>query len=252
MSDDSRARILRTALELFAERGYHKVSVREIAEQIGLTKTAVLYHFPSKSDIAATLAEPLLAQTEAALTAAQRAADPNDRRWAVVEGLVDVWLSHGQLLRMQMQDQALSANTATFARLREIALTAQELIAGPAADFAARVRAAQVFAALSDPITVFADQPAAELRAAILEGARRLLDSPPPRQQSPRAEAADHAPVGPASRGRPVTMSTDMAESARRMRDSGEYTMDEIANELGVSRATLYRRLTNPGSAIER
>lgn len=244
MSDDSRARILHTALDLFAERGYHRVSIREIAEQVGLTKTAVLYHFPSKGEIAATLAEPLLSETEAALAAAQRAADPNDRRWAVVEGLVDVWLSHGQLLRMQMQDQALSANTATFTRLRDIALTAQELIAGPAADFATRVRAAQVFAALSDPITIFADQPAAELRTAILDGVRRLLDAPPPQRHRQRPDNANHTPPTPANRGRPVTMTTDMAESARRMRVSGDYTMDEIASELGVSRATLYRRLS--------
>ncbi|MFE3054714.1 TetR/AcrR family transcriptional regulator [Nocardia sp. NPDC059239] len=115
------------------------VSVREIAEQVGLTKTAVLYHFPSKIDIVAALVEPLLADTEALLESARPISDPRTRRWAVVEGLMDTWLRHARLLRMQMQDQALS-DDATYARLRDIALTARELIAGPGADFTERVR----------------------------------------------------------------------------------------------------------------
>ncbi|WP_433715253.1 TetR family transcriptional regulator [Nocardia sp. CA-084685] len=242
MADDSRARILRAALDLFAERGYHTVSVREIAERVGLTKTAVLYHFPSKSDIVAALVEPLLVDSEEVLEAAARGRDAQARRWAVVAGLLEVWLSHGQLLRMQMQDQALSADEATFARLRTIALSAQDLIAGPHADFPTRVRAAQVYAALSDPVVIFADRPADELRAAILDGARRLLGDSAAGAPV-RIPAAEIPPTRPNRRGRPGAMTSDMIESARDMRDSGR-PIDEIAAEFDVSRATLYRHLS--------
>jgi AcrR family transcriptional regulator len=245
MADDSRARILRAALDLFAERGYHTVSVREIAERVGLTKTAVLYHFPSKSDIVAALVEPLLVDSEEVLEAAARGRDAQARRWAVVAGLLEVWLSHGQLLRMQMQDQALSADEATFARLRTIALSAQELIAGPHADFTIRVRAAQVYAALSDPVVIFADRPADELRAAILDGARRLLGDSAAGAPV-HIPAAEVPPTRPNRRGRPGAMTSDMIESARDMRDSGR-PIDEIAAEFDVSRATLYRHLSKAG-----
>ncbi|WP_329407486.1 TetR family transcriptional regulator [Nocardia vinacea] len=249
MADDSRARILQTALDLFAESGYHTVSVREIAERVGLTKTAVLYHFPSKSDIVAALVEPLLVDSEAVLEAAGRGRNAQARRWAVVAGLLEVWLSHGQLLRMQMQDQALSADEATFARLRTIALSAQELIAGPRADFTTRVRAAQVYAALSDPVVIFADRPADELREAILDGARRLLGTAADLQ--PSAARSDSVPLPaakapttrPNRRGRPGAMTSEMIESARHMRDSGR-PIDEIAAEFDISRATLYRHLS--------
>ncbi|WP_062987248.1 TetR family transcriptional regulator [Nocardia anaemiae] len=243
MADDSRARILRTALDLFAERGYHTVSVREIAEQVGLTKTAVLYHFPSKSDIVAALVEPLLVDSEAVLTAAARGRDAQARRWSVVAGLLEVWLSHGQLLRMQMQDQALSADEATFARLRTIALSAQELIAGPRADFTTRVRAAQVYAALSDPVVIFADRPADELREAILDGTRRLLGDSAAHSDPVPLPAAAVPTTSPNRRGRPGAMTSEMIESARRMRDSGR-PIEEIAAEFDVSRATLYRHLS--------
>ncbi|WP_433204257.1 TetR family transcriptional regulator [Nocardia sp. CA-107356] len=251
MPDDSRARILHTALDLFAERGYHAVSVREIAERVGLTKTAVLYHFPSKSDIVAALVEPLLVDSEAVLEAAAHEHDARARCWAVVAGLLDLWLAHGQLLRMQMQDQALSADEATFARLRDFALSAQNLIAGPRADFTTRVRAAQVYAALSDPVVIFADQPTDELREAVLDGARRLLGAAatgPDAVHRPRP--APDAPDRPIRRGRPGAMTAEMTESARHMRDSGRYSIDEIAAEFEVSRATLYRHLGKQANSL--
>ena len=43
--------------------------------------------------------------------------------------------------------------------------------------------------------------------------------------------------------GRPTMMSPEKLAAARAMRESGELTMEEIASLLGVSRATLYRRL---------
>ncbi|WP_067711287.1 TetR family transcriptional regulator [Nocardia yamanashiensis] len=245
MTDDSRARILATALALFAERGFHAVSVREIATQVGLTKTAVLYHFPSKTDIVAALVEPLLTDSEALLETVRDLPDADARRWGLVTGLLDVWLAHGQLLRMHMHDQALSEDSATYLRLRDFALAAQDLIAGPGADFTARVRAAQVYAALSDPITIFADHPPAQLRAAVLDGVQRILGSAAP-DRSHHRPPATNPQITPPGRGRPAAVTATMAESARRMRDSGEYTMAEIATELGVSRATLYRHLTEP------
>src|SRR6201982_3015942 len=48
---DTRSRVQKVALELFAEQGYEKTSLREIAERLGVTKAALYYHFKSKEDI---------------------------------------------------------------------------------------------------------------------------------------------------------------------------------------------------------
>ncbi|WP_019929026.1 TetR family transcriptional regulator [Nocardia sp. BMG111209] len=242
MIDDSRARILAVSLELFAERGHHAVTVREIADRVGLTKTAVLYHFPSKGDIVAALVEPLLTESEAVVAAATALGDPGDRAWAVVVGLLDVWLTYRTLLRIQMQDQSLAADERTFERLRDFAVAVHESIAGPDADLTDRVRAAQVYAMLSDPVVLFGDEPAGPLRTAILAGVARLLGRSGPVPAARPVAAA--APARPARRGRPGVMSAEMIETARRMRDAGEGSVDEIAARLGVSRATLYRHLT--------
>ncbi len=58
--NDTRDRILQTALDLFIEQGYETTSLREIAERVGVTKAALYYHFASKEEIFRTLLEPLL------------------------------------------------------------------------------------------------------------------------------------------------------------------------------------------------
>lgn len=48
---DTRERILRTALHLFAKDGYEAVSVRMIAGKLGMTKGSLYRHYRSKRDI---------------------------------------------------------------------------------------------------------------------------------------------------------------------------------------------------------
>ncbi len=50
-SNDTKQRILDVALDLFTEQGYDGTSLRQIAEQLGVTKAALYYHFESKEDI---------------------------------------------------------------------------------------------------------------------------------------------------------------------------------------------------------
>jgi AcrR family transcriptional regulator len=54
---DTKAEIRTVALELFTERGYDATSLREIAEQLSITKAALYYHFRSKEDIILSLVD---------------------------------------------------------------------------------------------------------------------------------------------------------------------------------------------------
>ncbi|MCM1970462.1 TetR family transcriptional regulator [Streptomyces sp. G1] len=255
---DTRQRILRVSTELFGVHGFHETSLREIAERVGVSKPAVLYHFPGKADILGALVEPMLRELAEALARAAAASGapdgsgasdgpgassgPSERaRWAAIEGVLDVWLEHRHLLRLNFQDMALATTGPVFAQLRDAMLRANFLVAGPNPGFAERVRASQAVAMLSDPVVLFADAPVPALREAVLDGVRRLLDGP----QGP---TAPHGPDGPARpapggrRGRPAAMSPAMIEAARRMHAAGSGAT-AIAAALGVSRATVYRHL---------
>ncbi|MGK3981569.1 TetR family transcriptional regulator [Sorangium sp. So ce136] len=247
---DTRARILDAALREFSARGYHATSVREIAALVGVTKTAVLYHFPGKADILAALAEPMLLALEATVAAAAGLGQPRVR-WAVIEGLLEVWLAHRHLIRTNLHDLGLAEVGGVFARFRDALVRANHLVAGPRADLARRVRAAQAIAMLSDPVVLFADAPTDALRAEILRGVRQLLGAPGPLARGRRAAsgpAADGSArqggEGPARprRGRPAAMSASMVARARLMHAAGS-SAEQIAARLGVSRATVYRHL---------
>ncbi len=54
---DTRRRIQEVALKLFLEHGYEGTSLREIAERLDVTKAALYYHFKTKEDILAALAD---------------------------------------------------------------------------------------------------------------------------------------------------------------------------------------------------
>ena len=51
MTAPLRERILGAATRLFAQQGYARTSMREVAEAVGCTKPALYYHFGSKEDL---------------------------------------------------------------------------------------------------------------------------------------------------------------------------------------------------------
>ncbi|MEV5764750.1 TetR/AcrR family transcriptional regulator, partial [Micromonospora sp. NPDC052213] len=177
--DDTRTRILRAALDLFAEHGYQRTSLRQIGERLRLTKAAILYHFPTKEHLLTALIEPLVADLEGLLDAAE--AGPAERaRRTVLEGWVDTMLLHRRPLGMLFHDIALITRGDTYHRLMRIAMRANDLIAGPDAGRRERVRAVQAVAMCSDPVVFFTDVPDEVLRADMLDGVHRLLDGAPP------------------------------------------------------------------------
>ena len=54
---DTKEKILMTALRLFAKDGYEGVSVRNIAEELGMTKGALYRHYKNKRDIFDSIVE---------------------------------------------------------------------------------------------------------------------------------------------------------------------------------------------------
>jgi AcrR family transcriptional regulator len=72
--------ILRTAAELFGERGYDAVSLEDVAERLDLTKGSLYYYFSSKDELGTAAIETLGAQWMARLDQLPEAQDGSPAR----------------------------------------------------------------------------------------------------------------------------------------------------------------------------
>ena len=91
-------RILAAARELFAERGYAATSLADIAAAVGLTKTAVAYHFHPKDRLAAELIAPAGDDMLALLGTDFRGTAAFSR------ALVEFAVRHRTVIRLLMED----------------------------------------------------------------------------------------------------------------------------------------------------
>ncbi|MER5392390.1 helix-turn-helix domain-containing protein [Saccharopolyspora sp. NPDC002686] len=96
---DTSAEIRAVATELFARQGFEKTSLREVAEQLGITKAALYYHFPSKVDLVRGIVQPLLDDVEALLAEAAEG-DPQ----GFLADYFDVVLRHRQVFELVIRD----------------------------------------------------------------------------------------------------------------------------------------------------
>lgn len=169
-------RVRTCALELFARHGVAGTSLRMIAEELGVTKAAVYYHYRSKSDIVQAVLRPAFATFEELLAEASSVPVP-DQAAALIAGLARQAVTHRQLYAVVLQD-------VTTAELRDgtpgMATTFQRLragLAGPDADGEVLVRVSIFLAGLAgpalDPALAALDDDA--LERAITEAGYRLL-----------------------------------------------------------------------------
>lgn len=104
-SEATRRAILEAAAKLFRERGYAEVSLRDIAEAVGMKTGSLYYHFPSKESL---VEEILSLGTQGAMGAARAAAAALGPDADPVDKLAAVFLAHTRFLHDE-QDFA-SAN----------------------------------------------------------------------------------------------------------------------------------------------
>lgn len=244
----TRERILEAARELFGRNGFQRTSIREIAERLDLTKTAVLYHFSAKADILSALAEPLLEDLESAVATAVRP-DPEETRWVLLEGLLDVHLAHRGSLRMILQDVALFAHESVFQRFVEAMTTANHIVSGPDPDLRERVRAAQAIAMLSDPVIILADAPTESLRREVLAGVRRLFpDAVPPARAGSSADADADAVAVASAGGGPSVGDGPSADASPSVSGSSVSGSSGTGPPAGGGATTRRRRSGRPGA----
>jgi AcrR family transcriptional regulator len=105
MAASRREQILATAADLFAERGFHGVSVADLGAACGISGPALYRHFPSKD---AMLAEMLVSISEELIAVGRErvreAEDPREALHALVNWHIDFALTNKALIVVQDRD----------------------------------------------------------------------------------------------------------------------------------------------------
>jgi AcrR family transcriptional regulator len=182
---DTRARIQRVALELFAEQGYDKTSLREIAERLDVTKAALYYHFKSKEDIVHSLVEDYMGQVDALIAWAKSQPRTPQTRSEILRRYVQIVADGSDVFRMIHHNQAavnsLAATKQRGSVFRERMSGLVEAITEPEADLPERLRVMMALGSVSVGWMFFAEQvkDRNELCAAIRGIAADLINAQP-------------------------------------------------------------------------
>jgi AcrR family transcriptional regulator len=97
---NSRADVVAAAGRLFAERGYHGTSMRDLGRELGLLGSSLYAHVDSKQDLLVDVVQEGASLFEASADSALAGAgSPTDRLRALVAGHVDVVLDNLDIAR---------------------------------------------------------------------------------------------------------------------------------------------------------
>jgi AcrR family transcriptional regulator len=148
---DTREKIRLIALELFAEQGYDKTSLREIAEHLGVTKAALYYHFKSKEDIVTSLFEDVRQEVEDIIAWGELQPPTRATRQEIIRRYAAMTRGdQGTALIRFMQDNRAAVDEIKAAgRMRERFLRLAQLVTDPEGTLPDQLRARLAFYALS-------------------------------------------------------------------------------------------------------
>jgi AcrR family transcriptional regulator len=172
---DTRARIQAVALELFRKQGAEKTSLREIAEQLHVSKAALYYYFRTKDELIGSLAEPFLDGFAALLDHAGANEDTDIAR-SLVEGYLDLLFDQRALVRWLRDDYGASAHPSIGPVMASHAQRLRQLMGGAEMSFDEQVRVTAALGALGTGVAEFPDAGADDLRGPLLGAAWAVLE----------------------------------------------------------------------------
>jgi AcrR family transcriptional regulator len=182
----TRERIQEVALELFAEHGYDKTSLREIAERLGVTKAALYYHFQSKEDIVLSFTHEYTAELDELIAWGSGQPRTAATRAAILARYADIVTSRVGIIRFMEQNQAalhslLSGGEHGKRMFRAQFQQLRELMLPPDAPLREQIRASLALVSIGLGCMLFQSQAASpeELRDTVLDIACDLASAQP-------------------------------------------------------------------------
>ncbi|TXS50403.1 TetR/AcrR family transcriptional regulator [Streptomyces sp. uw30] len=174
---NTRQRIQDVALELFAEQGYEKTSLREIAERLDVTKAALYYHFKTKEEIIVSLFEDLTQPIEDLIEWGRQQPHTLDTKQEIVRRYSQALADASPLFRFMQENQATVRELSIGETFKNRMLGMRDIIIDPDADLVDQVRCISALFTMHAGMFVMKDLEGdpEEKRKAILEVATDLI-----------------------------------------------------------------------------
>jgi AcrR family transcriptional regulator len=174
---NTRQRIQDVALELFAEQGYEKTSLREIAERLEVTKAALYYHFKTKEEIIVSLFEDLTKPIEDLIDWGKRQPHSLETKQEIVRRYSQALIDAEPLFRFMQENQATVRELSIGEMFKNRMLGMRDIVIDPDADLVDQVRCISALFTMHAGMFVMKDVEGdpEEKRKAILEVATDLI-----------------------------------------------------------------------------
>ncbi|MBT2421687.1 TetR/AcrR family transcriptional regulator [Streptomyces sp. ISL-22] len=174
---NTRQRIQDVALGLFAEQGYEKTSLREIAERLDVTKAALYYHFKTKEEIIVSLFEDLTKPIEDLIEWGRQQPHTLDTKQEIIRRYSQTLTDAAPLFRFMQENQATVRELSIGEMFKERMLGMRDIIIDPDADLVDQVRCISALFTMHAGMFVLKDVEGdpEEKRKAILEVATDLV-----------------------------------------------------------------------------
>ncbi|MER5278758.1 helix-turn-helix domain-containing protein [Streptomyces sp. NPDC002809] len=137
---NTRQRIQDVALELFAEQGYEKTSLREISEKLDVTKAALYYHFKTKEDILVSIFEDLNRPVEDLIAWGEKQPRTLETKKELLARYSEALTAAAPLFRFMQENQATVRDLSIGVTIKDRVLALMDLIRDPEAPITDQVR----------------------------------------------------------------------------------------------------------------
>jgi AcrR family transcriptional regulator len=181
---DSRQRFIDVAIRLFTRHSFAGTSLQMIADELGVTKSAVHHHFRSREELLTAVVEPLIGQLQATIEAAEALRGRHARAEHLLTGFVDLVVCNKSLMSVLSGDPSVIEILRMNPRLSGLAQRQIKLLADAEPGDGGRIKASVAIngiagATRSNDPNVTDDT----LRQHLLEAGRRTLGLRAPRRR---------------------------------------------------------------------
>ena len=174
---DTRQRIQDVALELFAEQGYEKTSLREIAERLDVTKAALYYHFKTKEEILVSIFDDLSQPIVELIDWGRQQPQSLETKHEIIRRYSDTLAGAAPLFRFMQENQSTVKELRIGEIFRNRMMGMRDILIDPDAELIDQVRCVSAMFTLHAGMFALGDIEAdpEDKRKAVLEVATELV-----------------------------------------------------------------------------